>query len=162
MMNLSSLTFDWQLDYDGSEHTLIRDEEILLVYKGDELNLAGVEPAWDRLIVKIAKSAAETASGIVVAPTSGGDDRPSEGEVRYQPSSTLFNFDFSKSLSDTLLFAQVVAVGKGRMASNGEVVPMSIKVGEFVKFRDYAGSEVRIEGENYIVVREFECLAKWA
>ena len=55
------------------------------MYKGEEINLAGVEPAWDRVLVKVAKSDAETASGIVVAPTSGGSERPSEGEVRQSP-----------------------------------------------------------------------------
>ena len=71
-----------QVDYDGRDHTLIRDEDILRVYKGDELTLAECEPAWDRIVVKVASSSEATSSGIVVAPTSGGETKASEGEVR--------------------------------------------------------------------------------
>ena len=125
-----------QVNYDGSDHTLIRDEDILLMYSGDEMTLDAIEPAWDRIIVKVESSSEETASGIVVAPTGGaGASRASEG--------------------------QVVAVGKGRMASNGERTSMDVAVGEFVKFRDYAGAEVRIQGLDYIVVKAGDCLAKW-
>ena len=56
----------------------------------------------------------------------------------------------------------VVAVGAGKIAANGESVPLGVAAGEWVKFRDYAGSEVRIEGSDYIVVRASDCLAKWA
>jgi chaperonin GroES len=56
---------------------------------------------------------------------------------------------------------QVMAVGKGRVAANGERTPMPVAVGDFVKFRDYAGSEVRITGISYIIVRAGDCLAKW-
>jgi chaperonin GroES len=54
-----------------------------------------------------------------------------------------------------------MAVGSGRVAANGERIPMPVVVGDFVKFRDYAGSEVRIEGVSYIIVRAADCLAKW-
>ena len=125
-----------KVDYNGAEHTLIRDEDILLSYTGEELTLAGATPIWDRLLVKVAKEGEATASGIMVAPTSGGSSKPSEGEV--------------------------VAVGAGKIAANGESVPLGVAAGEWVKFRDYAGSEVRIEGSDYIVVRASDCLAKWA
>ena len=124
-----------KVNYDGVEHTLIRDEDILLTYTGEELTLAGATPMSDRMLVKVAKEGEATASGIMVAPTSGGSSKPSEGEV--------------------------VAVGNGKIAANGSPVPMAMSVGEWVKFRDYAGSEVRIEGSDYIVVRAGECLAKW-
>lgn len=125
-----------KVEYDGVEHTLIRDEDILLSYPGDEMILENIEPAWDRILVKISKENEATASGIVVAPASGGSEHASEG--------------------------QVFAVGKGRIASNGHLTPIGIAVGEFVKFRDYAGSEIRIEGSDYAVVRALDCLAKWA
>jgi hypothetical protein len=70
------------VDYDGRDHTLIRDEDILLVYTGDEMKLGNIEPAWDRIIVKVASTTEATTSGIVVAPTSGGNAKASEGEVR--------------------------------------------------------------------------------
>ena len=125
-----------QVDYDGADHTLIRDEDVLLVYNGDEMKLENCEPSGDRILVKVEKDTAATASGIVVAPTSGAASRASEG--------------------------QVMAVGKGRISSAGEPVPMDVSVGEYVKFRDYAGSEVRVGGVDYIVVKATDCLAKWA
>ncbi len=71
-----------QVDYDGSEHTLIRDDDVLLVYSTNDMTLSSVEPVWDRILVKVAKSNEATLSGIVVAPTSGGGSKASEGEVR--------------------------------------------------------------------------------
>ncbi len=69
--------------YDGSDHTLVRDDDILLGYTGDEMTLQNVVPVWDRILVKVSKSSEATASGIVVAPVSN-DARASEGEVRRQ------------------------------------------------------------------------------
>ena len=124
-----------KLDYDGQEHTLIRDEDILLVFEGEKMALSAVTPAWDRILVKIETADEETTSGIVMAPTSGSSASASEG--------------------------QVVKVGKGKVASNGDLSPMPIDEGEWVKFREYAGSEVRIEGESYVLVKASDCLAKW-
>lgn len=124
-----------KIDYDGQEHTLIRDEDILLVFEGAKMTLDAVTPAWDRILVKIEAGDEETSSGIVLAPTSGSSASASEG--------------------------QVVKVGKGKVASNGELSPMPIEAGEWVKFREYAGSEVRVEGEPYVLVKASDCLAKW-
>lgn len=124
-----------KVDYDGAEHTLIRDEDVMLIYEGGKMTLETVTPAWDRMLVKIETNDEETTSGIVMAPTSGGSASASEG--------------------------QVVKVGKGKMASNGELCPMPVAAGEWVKFREYAGSEIRIEGEAYTLVKASDCLAKW-
>jgi len=69
------------VDYDGSDHTLIRDDDILLMYSGTEMKLSEVQLIWDRILVKIEKSNESTASGIVVAPTASGTGKASEGEV---------------------------------------------------------------------------------
>jgi chaperonin GroES len=47
----------------------------------------------------------------------------------------------------------VVKVGEGRMASNGQLTPSPVKVGERVKFKDYAGNDVKIDGKAYSVVK---------
>jgi chaperonin GroES len=122
-----------KIDYNGEEHTLIRDEDILLSYKGGEMTLEGIEPAWDQVVVKV-ETSSETSSGIITA--SASEHASSEG--------------------------QVMSVGKGRVASNGELIPLGISVGEYVKFRYYAGSEVRLSGSEYVIVRASDCLAKWA
>lgn len=60
------------------------------------------------------------------------------------------------------VLSQIIAAGPGRQTMTGQLIPMHVAVGDFVKFRDYAGSEIRIQGVEYIVVRASDCLAKWA
>ena len=55
----------------------------------------------------------------------------------------------------------VVKTGTGRIAADGASVPVPVQVGESVKFKDYAGADIRLDGEDYIVVRVPDCLAKW-
>ena len=61
----------------------------------------------------------------------------------------------------TAYLLQVLAVGKGAISSNGERIPMEIRAGDFVKFREFAGDSFRIKGREYIVLRASDCLAKW-
>jgi chaperonin GroES len=53
---------------------------------------------------------------------------------------------------------RVVAVGKGRVTDKGEVVPLDVKAGDTVLFGKYAGTEIKIEGREYLIVREDEVL----
>jgi len=55
--------------------------------------------------------------------------------------------------------AEVIAVGKGRMTDEGKVIPLSVKVGDKVLIGKYAGTEVTIDGEEHIILREEEILA---
>jgi len=55
--------------------------------------------------------------------------------------------------------AQVIAVGTGRRQDNGEVRPLSVKVGDRVLFGKYTGDEVKLDGEEHIVLREEDILA---
>lgn len=54
--------------------------------------------------------------------------------------------------------AEVVAVGNGKMLENGERAPLEVKAGDRVLFGKYGGSEVKIEGEDYLILREDEIL----
>ena len=54
--------------------------------------------------------------------------------------------------------AKVVAVGKGRVNDKGEVFPLDVKPGEYVLVGKYAGTEIKIEGEEYLILREDEVL----
>ncbi len=56
---------------------------------------------------------------------------------------------------------EVVKVGPGRIASTGAVADIKMKVGDSVKFKDFAGTEVRIQDENYLVMYSVDVLAKW-
>lgn len=124
-----------KVDYDQAEHTLIRDTDILLIYDGDRMTIESATPAWDRILVKVDSSQESTNSGIMLVQSSEFKAKASEG--------------------------QVVSVGPGRLTSTGDRAPMNIAAGEYVKFREYAGTEIRIEGVDYLVVSLAECLAKW-
>lgn len=88
------------------------------------------------MLVKVTRSEGLTDTGIVIAAQTAAQELKSEG--------------------------QVVAVGPGRTASNGELTPCYVAAGDYVKFREYAGIELGIEGDSYAVVRMVDCLSKWS
>ncbi len=124
-----------EVDYEGAKHTLISDDDILVKYSGDKLTLDSADVISDNVLVKVEDNEEETASGLVIAATAKKGGKPSTGEV--------------------------VKVGPGRMASNGEIMTVDIGVGDMVKFRDFAGNEVDIEGGEYAVVKMTDILAKF-
>src|SRR3977135_4514133 len=54
--------------------------------------------------------------------------------------------------------AKVVAVGNGRVNDKGDVFPLDVKVGEYVLLGKYSGTEIKLDGEEYLIVREEEVL----
>jgi len=124
-----------EVDLDGMAHTLIRDDDIVVKFTGGKLTLESVDVVRDNVLVFVDKSEQQTEGGILIAKSSKSESKPSTGEV--------------------------VKVGPGRMASNGELMPMDVKPGDQVKFRDFAGNEVEIEGKEYSVVRMADILAKF-
>ena len=85
-----------------------------------------IRPLHDRVIVRRMEEEKTTAGGIVIPDSA--TEKPSEGEI--------------------------VAAGKGKIADNGEVRPLDVKVGDKVLFGKYSGTEVKVEGEDLIVMRE--------
>ena len=124
-----------EVDYEGDRHTLIRDDDILVKFSGDKLTLDSADVVSDNVLVKVEESEEETASGLVIAATAKKGGKPSTGEV--------------------------VKVGPGRMASNGEIMTVDIGVGDMVRFRDFAGNEVSIEDGEFAVVKMTDILAKF-
>jgi len=124
-----------EVEYEGSKHTLIRDDDILVKYTGDKLTLDTAEVVSDNVLVKVEENKDEMASGLLIAATTKKGGKPSTGEV--------------------------VKVGPGRMASNGAIMTVDINVGDMVKFRDFGGNEVDIEGGEYAVVKMTDILAKF-
>lgn len=55
--------------------------------------------------------------------------------------------------------ATVIAVGKGRVLPDGQVAPLTVKAGDTVLFGKYAGSEIKLDGEEHMIMREDEILA---
>jgi chaperonin GroES len=89
-----------------------------------------IKPLNDRLIVKRVKEEQKTAGGIIIPDTA--KEKPQEG--------------------------QVVAVGPGRLDDKGKRIPMAVKEGDRVLFSKYAGSEIKIEGEEHVFMREDDVL----
>jgi len=85
-----------------------------------------IRPLHDRVIVKRVEEETTSAGGIVLPGSA--TEKPSEGEV--------------------------LAVGNGKQLDNGEVRALEVKVGDKVLFGKYSGSEVKIDGEELIVMRE--------
>ena len=120
------------MNYNDEQVTMIRDDDIMLYYKGVRMTLENVIPCRDYVLVKLSKSKTETSSGIVVAESVMKDYQPCEGTV--------------------------VKVGEGRMTSKGDFSESPVKIGDSVKFKDYSGNDVRIEGVDHMLVRMVDIL----
>lgn len=126
-----------EVEYNGDKCTLIRDNDILIKFAGGvDLTLENVDVCEDNVLVKVNREEeASTAGGLLLASTTTKNKKPSTGTV--------------------------VKVGPGRMASNGTLMEVDVALGDMVKFRDFAGNEVEIQGEEYAVVRMPDILAKF-
>uniref|UniRef100_A0A7S0F7A8 20 kDa chaperonin, chloroplastic n=1 Tax=Craspedostauros australis TaxID=1486917 RepID=A0A7S0F7A8_9STRA len=124
-----------ELDVDGVKHTLIRDTDVLVKFGGGELKLDSVDTISDKVLVHVDFSETQTEGGLLLGSTKNSEKRPSTGTV--------------------------MKVGPGRIASNGQLSPMSVSQGDTIKFRDYAGGEVVIEEEEYTVVEMPDVLARF-
>jgi len=85
-----------------------------------------IRPLHDRVIVRRMEEERTSAGGIVIPDSA--TEKPQQGEV--------------------------VAVGKGKILENGEVRPLDVKVGDKVLFSKYGGTEIKIDGEELLVMRE--------
>ena len=90
-----------------------------------------IRPLQDRILVKRVDEDEKTKEGIIIPDTA--QEKPQEGRV--------------------------VAVGKGRVSDNGKLQPVSVKKGQRVLFSKYAGTEVDIEGEEHLIIREDDVLS---
>ncbi|MFC0232490.1 co-chaperone GroES [Vagococcus entomophilus] len=90
-----------------------------------------LKPLGDRVLIEVAKEEEKTVGGIVL--TSASKEKPQTGSI--------------------------VAVGEGRVLENGEKVAVAVQVGDTVMFEKYAGSEVKYEGKEYLIVHEKDIVA---
>jgi chaperonin GroES len=90
-----------------------------------------LRPLGDRVIIELIESEEKTASGIVLPDSA--KEKPQEGKV--------------------------VAVGTGRMLENGEHVALEVAAGDRIIFSKYAGTEVKFEDNEYLILRENDILA---
>jgi chaperonin GroES len=85
-----------------------------------------IQPLQDRVIVKPNEAEETTKGGIILPDTA--KEKPIEGKI--------------------------VAVGEGKVTEDGKVVKLTVKVGDTVLYGKYSGTEVKIEGEEYLIMRE--------
>jgi chaperonin GroES len=89
-----------------------------------------LKPLGDRVLVKAVEKKDEIRSGIIIPDTA--KEKPQEGEV--------------------------VAVGKGKIAEDGKLVPMDVKPGDKILYGKYSGTEVKIEGQEYLIMHQEDIL----
>lgn len=90
-----------------------------------------IRPLHDRVIVKRLDEEKTSAGGIIIPDTAA--EKPVQGKI--------------------------VAVGKGKILENGEVRPLDVKVGDKILFGKYGGTEVKVDGEDLLVMREEDVMA---
>ena len=89
-----------------------------------------IRPLQDRVIVKRVAEEEQTKGGIIIPDTA--KEKPQEGKI--------------------------VAVGKGKVNDDGKLIPVAVKVGDKILFAKYSGSEIKIDGEEHVIMREEDIL----
>jgi len=89
-----------------------------------------LKPLGDRVLVKALEKKDEIRSGIIIPDTA--KEKPQEGEI--------------------------VAVGKGKIAEDGKLIPMDVKAGDKILYGKYSGTEVKIEGQEYLIMHQEDIL----
>ncbi|MDQ0257774.1 chaperonin GroES [Evansella vedderi] len=90
-----------------------------------------IKPLGNRVVIEVRKQEEMTASGIVLPDKA--KEKPTEGTV--------------------------VAVGQGTLLDNGKHMPLEVKEGDLILFNKYAGTEVKLDGKEYLILKESDILA---
>jgi chaperonin GroES len=90
-----------------------------------------LRPLQDRILVKRVEEETKTAGGLFIPETA--KEKPQRGEI--------------------------VAAGNGKKTEEGKVLPLDVKVGDKVLFGKYSGTEIKVDGEEYLIMREDDILA---
>ena len=102
----------------------------LRAVSAEEELMMGIRPLQDRVIIKRVKEEEKTKGGIIIPDTA--KEKPVEGKV--------------------------VAVGNGKVLENGTVRKLDVKAGDTILFGKYSGAEVKIDGEDHLILREDDIL----
>ena len=89
-----------------------------------------IKPLFDRVLITRVEEETKTKGGIIIPDTA--KERPMEGKV--------------------------IAVGQGKVSEDGRITPLGVKAGDRVLFGKYAGTEIKIEGEDHLILREDDIL----
>lgn len=133
---------------------MIRDDDVLLAYTGGvTMRLENVIPIRDYVLIEIENDSKE----ILV------DNVSSSSTATAGITATKSGVVIASSVLKDLVPCQgrVVKIGPGRMASDGTYTKSPVNVGDMVKFKDYAGNDVMIEGKAYSVVKMVDILCTY-
>lgn len=89
-----------------------------------------IKPLHDRVVVKRVEDEPTTDGGIIIPDSA--KEKPAQGEI--------------------------MAVGGGKIKDDGNILPMNVKVGDRILFSKYSGTEVKLEGQEYLIMREDDIL----
>ena len=89
-----------------------------------------IRPLHDRILVKRVEEETKTKGGIIIPDSA--KEKPAEGKV--------------------------ISVGNGRVGEDGKIIPLEIKKGDAILFGKYGGTEIKIDGEEYLIMREDDVL----
>jgi len=89
-----------------------------------------IRPLHDRIIVERLEEETKTAGGIIIPDTA--KEKPQQG--------------------------QVIAVGKGKKTEDGKILPLDVKVGDKILFGKYSGTEIKLDGKEFLMMREDDVL----
>ena len=112
----------------GTPHARVPTRNMFNIDKG--LQAMKFKPLHDRVLVRRVEADEKTAGGIIIPETA--KEKPQEGEV--------------------------VAVGSGARAEDGKVTPLDVKAGDKILFGKWSGTEVKIDGEDLIIMKESDIL----
>jgi chaperonin GroES len=119
----------WHSKY-TSATSVFRAERAKFEKQPKETNMKKFRPLHDRVVVKRIEADNKTKSGIIIPDTA--QEKPSEGEV--------------------------VAVGSGGRDENGKLIPIDVKVGDRILFGKWSGTEVKIDGEELLIMKEADIM----
>jgi len=101
-----------------------------LTQKSERRQEVKIRPLQDRVIVKRIEEEEKSKGGIIIPDTA--KEKPQEGKI--------------------------VAVGKGKLSDDGKIIPLDVKVNDRVLFGKYSGSEINMDGEEHLIMREEDIL----
>jgi chaperonin GroES len=120
---------DWQ-ELDDQVRKLISNDIRYQAIKQKREKVMSIRPLYDRIVVKRSEEQEVTRNGIFIPDSA--KEKPQEGDV--------------------------IAVGNGKRLENGTLVALDVKVGDHILFGKYSGSETKLKGTEYIIIREDDVL----
>ncbi len=123
-----------ELKYNGVQHQIIKDEDILFTYS-ENLTPQSVRCVRDNVLLRLPVVEVTSDTGVILTTSKSKEKRADCGEV--------------------------VNIGPGRKTLTGSDIPIPLQIGDHVRFRNFAGTDIKLDSQEYLVVKFSDILAKW-